>query len=108
MIERCPRCYAELSEDATWVCPTCGYTLRTPMVAKVGILFMLLGLFLLGAYVMGPDAIGLMSGAIPTDLAELMVANFALMVAGAFAFGMFLTAVGALVVRRARTQAIVA
>ncbi len=105
MTERCPRCYAELSEDATWVCPACGYTLRTPMVAKVGILFMLLGLLLLGAYVMGPDAIGLMSGAIPTDLARLMVDNFALLVAGTFGLGMFLTAVGALVVRHARTQA---
>jgi tellurite resistance protein TehA-like permease len=105
MTERCPRCYAELSEDATWVCPTCGYTLRTPVVAKVGILFMLIGLVLLGAYVIGPDAIGLMSGAIPTDLAKLMVANFAPMVAGALAFGMFLTAAGALVVRRARTRA---
>ncbi|MFA5895601.1 MAG: hypothetical protein WC985_01680 [Thermoplasmata archaeon] len=105
MSERCPRCYAELSEDSTWICPTCGYTLRTPMVAKVGIFFMLVGLLLLGAYVMGPDAIGLMSGAIPTDLARLMVENFALMVAGTFALGMFLTAVGALVVRRARTHA---
>ncbi len=104
MAERCPRCYAELSEDATWICPTCGYTLRTPGVAKAGVFFMLLGLLLLGAYVMGPDAIGLMSGAIPTDLARLMVANFALLVAGTFAFGMFLTAVGALVVRRARTE----
>ncbi len=108
MSERCPRCYAELSEDATWICPTCGYTLHTPMVAKVGILFMLLGLLLLGGYVMGPDAIGLMSGAIPTDLANLMVANFALMVAGTFAFGMFLSAVGALVVRHARTRAAMA
>ncbi len=105
MSERCPRCYAALSEDTTWICPACGYTLRTPMVAKVGIVFMLLSLLLLGAYVMGPDAIGLMSGAIPTDLAKLMVANFALMVAGAFGLGIFLSAVGALVVRRARTRA---
>ncbi len=108
MDERCPRCYAELSEDASWVCPACGYTLRTPGVAKAGLFFMLLGLVLLGAYVMGPDALGLMSGAIPTDLAKLMVANFAELVAGTFAFGMFLTAVGALAVRHARSRSAVA
>ncbi len=104
MADRCPRCYAELPEDATWVCPACGYTLRTPGVAKVGIFFMVLGLLLLGAYVMGPDSIGLNSGAVPTDFARLMVENFALLVAGTFALGMFLTAVGAFAVRHERSR----
>lgn len=104
MSERCPRCYAELPEDTTWVCPTCGYTLRTPAVAKAGILFMLLGLLLLGAYVMGPTAVGLTSGAIPTDFVRLIEEHFALLVAGTFAFGMLLTAAGALAVRHARNR----
>src|SRR5439155_13289928 len=39
MARRCPECYAELPEDAVWVCPTCKYTLRTPAAAKAGIVF---------------------------------------------------------------------
>ena len=49
MARRCPECYAELPEDAVWVCPTCKYTLRIPAAAKAGIVFMVLGLALLGA-----------------------------------------------------------
>jgi hypothetical protein len=104
MARRCPRCSAELPQDAVWICPTCDYTLRTPSVSKVGIVFMFLGLFLLGGYVLGPDNLGLTSGAIPTDLANLMIANFAMMVVATFAFGMFLTLVGALFVRGERNK----
>jgi hypothetical protein len=104
MARRCPRCSAELPEDAVWVCPTCDYTLRTPGISKLGIVFMLLGLVLVGAYVMGPDSIGLTSGIIPTDLAKPLVANFAEVVVGTFAFGMFLMFVGALFVRRERNR----
>ncbi len=88
-----------------WVCPACDYTLRTPAVSKVGILFMFLGLVLVGAYVIGPDSIGLTSGAVPTDLANLMVANFAALVVATFAFGMLLMLVGALFVRHERNRA---
>lgn len=104
MAERCPRCYAELPEDARWVCPTCGFTLRTPAVSKVGIFVMFLGLFLLAGYVMGPESLGLTSGLVPTDLADLMIANMAEMVVGTFALGMFLILVGALVVRSAKNR----
>src|SRR5512136_1146431 len=95
MADRCPRCFGEVSEDDGWICPHCTFTLRTPMVSKVGLFFMFVGLVLLGAYVLGPDQIGLNSGMIPTDLAKLMEANFALMVVGVLGFGMFLIAAGA-------------
>ena len=102
MTDRCPECAAELPEDATWVCPTCGYTLRTPAVSKVGIVFMLLGVVTVLGYVIGPDNIGLTSGVIPTPLADWMVANFVLLIVGAFGFGMFLMFVGALFIRSQR------
>ncbi len=105
MTDRCPECAAELPEDATWVCPTCGYTLRTPMVSKVGVLFMFLGLIAVGAYVIGPDNLGLTSGAIPTDIANATIANFSLLVVGAFGFGMFLMLVGALFIRSQKNRA---
>ena len=105
MTDRGPQCSAELPTDATWVCPACGYTLRTPAVSKVGILFMFLGLIAVGGYVIGPDYIGLTSGAIPTQLADLMIANFPMLVIGTFAFGMFLMLVGALFIRSQRNRA---
>jgi len=105
MLGRCPECYAELPEDAVWVCPSCRYTLRTPMSAKVGVGFMVLGLVLLGPYIIGPASLGLQSGAIPTDLADLMIANYPLMVVGAFALGAFLVAAGALLIRREHARA---
>ncbi len=104
MTDRCPECAAELPKDAKWVCPTCGYTLRTPAVSKVGILFMFLGLVTVGAYVIGPDNLGLTSGLVPTDLANVMVANFPLLVIGAFGFGMFLMLAGALFLRSERAK----
>jgi len=99
MARRCPECYAELPEDAVWVCPTCGYTLRTPTAAKAGIVFMVLGLVVLGAFVYGPDRIGLTSGLVPTDLANLTIANFPLLVLGTFGIGAFLVAAAALKIR---------
>src|SRR5439155_139302 len=87
MARRCPECYAELPEDAVWVCPTCKYTLRTPATAKAGIVFMVLGLALPAAYVYGPDQIGLRLGLVPTDLANLTIANFSLLVLGAMRSG---------------------
>jgi len=104
MTRRCPRCAAELPEDAVWVCPACDYTLRTPAISKVGILFMLLGLVLVGAYVLGPESFGLTPGMVPTDLWNLMMANFPAMVAAAFAFGMLLMFAGAMFVRRERNR----
>ena len=104
---RCPECYAELPDNAVWVCPTCGYTLRTPATAKAGIVFMLLGLAFLGVFVYGPENLGLTSGILPTDLANLTIVNFPLLVVGMFAFGAFLAAAAALKVRseQARLQA---
>lgn len=99
MARRCPECYAELPEDAVWVCPTCGYTLRTPAAAKVGIVLMVLGLVLLGAFVYGPDRLGLTSGIMPTDLANLTIANFPLLVLGVFGLGSLLAAAAALKIR---------
>ena len=104
MTERCPQCAAELPKDAMWVCPSCGYTLKTPGVSKVGILFMLLGLVTVGAYVIGPDNLGLTSGILPTQLADLTIANFPLLVIGTFALGMFLMLVGALFIRSERNK----
>jgi len=99
MARRCPECYAELPDDAIWVCPTCGYTLRMPGSAKAGIVFMLLGLALLGVFVYGPENLGLNSGVMPTELANLTIANFPLLVVGAFALGSFLAAAAALRIR---------
>ncbi len=104
MTHRCPRCAAELPEDAVWVCPTCDYTLRTPVVSKVGILVAFLGLVLVGGYVIGPENLGLSSGIMPTQLADFLLANFALVVAGTFALGLFLILVGALFVRAERNK----
>ena len=105
MTRRCPRCAAELPEDAVWVCPTCGYTLRTPGIAKVGIVFMLVGLALVGGYVLGPQSMGLTSGLIPTDLADWTIANFPLMIVGTFGLGMLLMLAGAWFVRAERNRA---
>jgi hypothetical protein len=102
MAERCPRCFADLPQDAVWVCPTCGYTLRTPAASKAGLFFIFLGFALSVAYVLGPDAIGLTSGVIPTDLAKFLVANFTALTAAAFAFGFLLVLLGAAVLRNAR------
>jgi hypothetical protein len=99
MARRCPECYAELPDDAIWVCPTCHYTLRTPGAAKAGIVFMIVGLGLLGVFVYGPESLGLNSGVMPTDLANLTIANFPLIVAGVFSIGALLTAVAALKIR---------
>ncbi len=104
MTRRCPRCAAGLPEDAVWVCPSCDYTLRTPAVSKVGVLFMLLGLVLVGAYVMGPASIGLTSGFVPTDLANLTITYFPELIVATFGFGMFLMFVGAMFVRRERNR----
>lgn len=108
MARRCPECYAELPEDAVWVCPTCKYTLRTPAAAKAGIVFMVLGLALLGAFVYGPDQIGLRSGLVPTDLANLTIANFPLFVVGAFGTGAFLVAAAALKIRSEQARVLAA
>jgi hypothetical protein len=67
---------------------------------------MVLGLILLGTYIAGPERLGLESGAIPTDLAVLMVANYPLLVVGAFAFGALLVAVGAMLIRREQARAL--
>ncbi|MGQ0797169.1 MAG: hypothetical protein ACT4OI_04785 [Methanobacteriota archaeon] len=104
MSGRCPECYAELPEDATWVCPACGYTLRTPASSRVGVVIMLLGVVLLGTFVAGPENLGLRSGWMPTDLAELTIANYALLVVGTFFLGMALVAVGALRLRGERSH----
>jgi len=108
MARRCPECYAELPEDAVWVCPTCHYTLRTPPAAKAGIVFMVLGLALLGAFVYGPDRIGLTSGLVPTDLVNVTIANFPLLVLGTFGIGAFLAAAAALKIRSEQARVVAA
>jgi hypothetical protein len=65
---------------------------------------MLLGLALLGAFVYGPDNLGLRSGVLPTDLANLTIANFPLLVVGTFALGALLAAVAAMKVRREQAR----
>ncbi len=107
MAARCPRCYAELPEDARWVCPTCEYTLRMPGISKVGIAFMVLGLFLIGPFLLGPENVVPRDGSIPYDIVDLTVANFALFVLGIFALGMLLALAGALQVRGERGRAAV-
>lgn len=108
MARRCPECYAELPEDAVWVCPTCRYTLRIPGAAKMGVVLMVLGLVLLGAFVYGPERLGLNTGAIPTDLAEWTITNFPLLVAGVFGLGALLAAAAAVKIRseQARVAAV--
>jgi len=99
MARRCPECYAELPDDAIWVCPTCRYTLRTPGAAKMGVVLMILGLALLGAFVYGPERLGLNSGFVPTDLATQTIANFPLLVVGTFALGALFVTTAALKIR---------
>ncbi len=87
-----------------WVCPVCRYTLRTPGSAKVGVVLMVLGLFLLGAFVYGPDQLGLTNGFVPSDLARITIANFPLLVFGAFAVGALLVAAAALKIRSEQSR----
>lgn len=105
MPARCPECYADLPEDADWVCPACGYTLRTPTVSKVGIAFMVLGLVLLGAFIIGPDQVIPRDGSIPFELVDLAIAGFPFLVLGTFGLGMLLTLAGALKLRGERRRA---
>lgn len=104
MADRCPQCLAALPEDRVFVCPNCRYTLRTPGSAKMGIVFMVFGLLLLCTYVIGPETLGLRSGAIPADLAEPMLANYPVLVGGTFAVGALLAASGALMIRREQAR----
>src|SRR2546425_9797821 len=99
MARRCPECYADLRDDVVWVCRVCRYTLRTPAAAKAGLAFMIVGLFLLGGYVYGPDRLPLRAGVLPTDLANLTIANFVLMGLGALGLGILLVAAAALQIR---------
>ena len=99
MGRRCPECYTELPDDAVWVCPHCGYTLRLPGTAKAGIVLMVVGLALLAAYVYGPNNLGLYSGFVPTDIADLLMAEFPLLVLGSFGLGALLAAAAALKIR---------
>ncbi|OGS48192.1 MAG: hypothetical protein A3K68_06635 [Euryarchaeota archaeon RBG_16_68_13] len=102
MVGRCPECAAELPDDAGRVCPRCGYSLQTPAVSKVGVGIMFLGLLLLGGYLLGPENLGLRSGWMPADLADLAIANFGLLLVGTFLLGMLLVAAGALKARAER------
>ena len=99
MARRCPECYAELPDEAIWICPTCRYTIRMPGAAKMGVVLMILGLALLGAFVYGPEQLGLNSGLIPTDIAKPTIANFPLLVVGSFGLGAFLVTAAALKIR---------
>jgi hypothetical protein len=108
MGRRCPECYTELPDDAVWVCPHCGYTLRLPAAAKAGIVLMVVGLGLLGAYVYGPTNLGLSSGFFPTDIANFLAAEFPLLVLGAFGLGAVLAAAAAMKIRSEQARAAVA
>jgi hypothetical protein len=104
MARRCPECYAELDEDAKWVCTSCGYTLRTPAVSKLGVVAMLGGLGLLGAYVVGPERVLTRDGFIPYEIVDLTIANFPLLVVGTVGLGMLLVLAGALKLRGERAR----
>lgn len=99
---RCPECYAELPDDAVWVCPSCGYTLRTPRVSKVGVVIMVAGLGLLASYILGPERLLPRDGLIPFELVDLTIANFPMLVVGTLGLGMLLALSGALKVRGER------
>jgi hypothetical protein len=45
MTERCPRCRSEIENPRSLVCPACGYSLRLPLVGKVGTVLVIGGLF---------------------------------------------------------------
>ena len=66
------------------------------------------GLALLGAYVYGPENLGLRSGLIPTDLANLTIANFPLLVLGSFGVGALLAAAAALKIRSEHARVLAA
>lgn len=100
MERRCPQCYRPLAEDDVWVCPNCGYTLRTPAVSKMGIVVMVLGVALLAALVIGPESLGLRSGWVPYPIADFIIANFTLLVVGTIVLGMFLVLAGVFKIRR--------
>lgn len=104
MANRCPECYAELPEDAVWVCPRCGYTLRTPGSSKLGVVFSILGLGLLVVYLMGPTIAIPRNGWIPYEIVDLLYLNWSLMVIGTFALGFLLIAAGAWKVRSERAK----
>lgn len=104
MAARCPECYAELPEDAEWVCPRCGYTLRTPRSSKLGIVVLVLGLGLLVAYLLGPTFVIPRNGWIPYEIVDLLYLSWSLVVVGTFAFGLFLVAAGAWKVRSERAK----
>jgi hypothetical protein len=104
MARRCPECYAELPEDAVWVCPICKYTLRVPATAKLGVVLMVIGLALLGAFLYGPEQLGLNQGLVPTRFANLTIANFPLLVVGAFGLGGLLAAAAALKIRSEQSK----
>ena len=108
MARRCPECYTELPDEAIWICPHCGYTLLLPGAAKAGIVLMVIGLGLLGAYVYGPTSLGLNSGFLPTDIANLVIAEFPLLVLGAFGVGALLAAAAALKIRSEQARDAVA
>src|SRR5947209_18417423 len=99
MARRCPECYAELPDDVVCVCPVCRYTLRTPAAAKAGLAVMIVALFLLGAYVFGPDRLPLLWGVLPTDLGNLTIASFVVMGLGGCALRILLVAAAALKLR---------
>jgi|GEM_PF-1840406 len=107
MASRCPECYAELPEDALWVCPGCGYTLRTPRVSKIGILFLVLGLVTVIVYVVGPTLVIPRNGWIPFDLVDYLYLNWSLLVILTFGLGLFLVAAGAWKVRAERAKVLV-
>jgi hypothetical protein len=106
MARRCPECYAELPADAVWVCPTCKYTLRVPAAAKLGVILMVIGLGLLGAFLYGPERLGLNQGLVPTEMANQTIANFPLLVIGAFGLGGLLAAAAALKIRSEQAKVV--
>ncbi|MFQ5837685.1 MAG: hypothetical protein ACE5HJ_02750 [Thermoplasmata archaeon] len=52
MTDRCPRCRNSIDNPKSLTCPTCGYSLRLPLVGKIGAALVIGGLisFLLAIF----------------------------------------------------------
>ncbi len=79
MADRCPRCRLKLEDSRLLACPNCGYTLRLPMVGKLGAFLMVAGFFaLLGTLFLNEMWMEAMAGGIGAIVAGLV----AILVAG--------------------------
>lgn len=79
MADRCPRCRFKLEGPRVLACPNCGYSLRLPMVGKLGAFLTVAGFVaLLGAIFLAEMWMEAMAGGIGAIVAGLV----AILVAG--------------------------